>query len=76
MYRNLVVKSIYNYHLVCKTYRNTIDLKVKTEGEKQDLLESLSKDSDEKKSKIEEVKEKLGMSLEDEEVEILTYTNP
>ena len=35
------------------------------ENQKEDLLESLSKESEEKKSKIEEVKEKLGMSLEE-----------
>ena len=70
-------KSIYNYiPKFAKLIGDTIDVSKRPEGEKQDLLESLSKDSDEKKSKIEEVKEKLGMSLEDEEVEMQPTPTP
>ena len=69
-------KSIYNYiPKFAKLIGDTIDVSKRPEGEKQDLLETLSKDSDEK-SKIEEVKEKLGMSLEDEEVEMHPTPTP
>ena len=70
-------KSIYNYiPKFAKVIGDTIDVSKRPEGEKEDLLESLSKESDEKKSKIEEVKEKLGMSLEDEEVEMQPTPTP
>lgn len=70
-------KSIYNYiPKFAKVIGETIDVSKRPEGEKQDLLETLSKDSDEKKSKIEEIKDKLGMSLEDEEVEMQPTPTP
>lgn len=70
-------KSIYNYiPKFAKLIGDTIDVSKRPEGKKEDLLESLSKESDEKKSKIEEVKEKLGMSLEDEEVEMQPTPTP
>lgn len=70
-------KSIYNYiPKFAKLIGDTVDVSKRPEGEKEDFLESLNKNSQDKLSKIEEVKEKLGMSLEDEEVEMQPTKTP
>lgn len=70
-------KSLYNYiPKFAKLIGQTIDVSKRPEGEKEDFLESMSKESKEKQSKIEEVKEKLRMSLEEDEVEMEPTPTP
>ncbi len=70
-------KTIYNYiPKFAKLIGETVDVSKRPDGEKEDFLESLSQKEESKKSKIEEVKEKLGMVEEEEEVEMQPTPTP
>jgi len=70
-------KTIYNYiPKFAKLIGETVDVTKRPSEGKQDFLEEMSKKKSENKSKIEEVKEKLGISQSIDEVEMEPSRTP
>ena len=70
-------KTIYNYiPKFAKLIGETIDVSKQPEKTKEDFVDSLNKEKSQKESKIEEMKQELGMTIKEEEDEVEMNPTP